>query len=119
MLSYGTRPCLTADTMVAKLSSFNTIEAVSLATAVPATPIHTDVSALQRRRVIDPVARRRDHVAVRLQSTYDHYFVCRCNAGKHSDVVDDGCKLAIAAISSRPGIFGISMIRRLSPDQTM
>ena len=75
------RPSRTASTMVAKLSSARIIFAASLVTSVPVTPMAiADVGGLQRRRVVDAVARHRDHVAVGLQRVDDAQLVHRGDA---------------------------------------
>ena len=49
---------------------------------------HADVGALQRRRVVDAVARHRDHPAARLQALHQPQLVLGAGAREH---VDLGC----------------------------
>src|SRR5918994_2329760 len=63
-----TRPCSTAATMVAKLSSVKTMSAASLESSVLVTPIATPMSALFKAGgIVHPVAGRCDDVPVFLQ----------------------------------------------------
>ena len=68
----SSRPSSTASTIVAKLSSVSTMSAASLVTSVPVIPMAMPMSAaLTAGRVVDAVARHRDHVAAGLPRVDD------------------------------------------------
>src|SRR4029453_19396968 len=77
------RPCSTATTSVAKLSSVMTMSAASLATSVPLMPIATPMSAFRKAGAsFTPVAGHGDDLSLALQRLDDSQLVFRRDAGE-------------------------------------
>ena len=81
------RPCSTAATIVAKLSSSSTRSAASARHVAAARPHgDADVGLAQRGAVVDAVAGHRDHVPARPERPGDSELVLRGHPGDHHAV---------------------------------